>query len=252
VRRRSIDIREEAGVRSLHFGSHWIQGAMRIARPYALELDYTRDMMLALLLRSGVRWPRHVLMIGLGAASLLKFLYRHRPRARLTVVEINPDVVAAARQYFRLPEDPARLDISIGDGLDYVVESKREFDLVLVDGFDADGRAGPLETPRFYLAAGARLGHHGLLMANLLTPKRGVAEAVARIRKAFDERVRVLPRSLSGNTVVIAASGAPVDVSLADLRARARILKQDTGLNLLPTIAQIRAGSSDGAERIRL
>ena len=68
MRRRSIDIREEAGVRSLHFGSHWIQGAMRIARPYALELDYTRDMMLALLLRSGVRWPRHVLMIGLGAA----------------------------------------------------------------------------------------------------------------------------------------------------------------------------------------
>jgi spermidine synthase len=56
-----------------------------------------------------------------------------------------------------LPEDPARLDISIGDGLDYVVESKREFDLVLVDGFDADGRAGPLETPRFYLAAVRRL-----------------------------------------------------------------------------------------------
>ena len=66
----SIEILEEAGVRSLHFGSHWTQGAMRIARPYALELEYTREMMLALLLRKGARWPRHVLQIGqIGRAS---------------------------------------------------------------------------------------------------------------------------------------------------------------------------------------
>jgi len=38
-----VDISEEAGVRYLHFGSDWIQGAMRIARPWALELDYTRE-----------------------------------------------------------------------------------------------------------------------------------------------------------------------------------------------------------------
>jgi spermidine synthase len=46
----NIDISEEAGVRYLHFGSSWIQGAMRIARPFALELDYTREMMVPLLL----------------------------------------------------------------------------------------------------------------------------------------------------------------------------------------------------------
>ena len=38
-----IDIREESGVRTLHFGSEWIQGAMRIARPWHLALDYTRE-----------------------------------------------------------------------------------------------------------------------------------------------------------------------------------------------------------------
>src|SRR5438270_4756895 len=96
---KSIEISEQAGVRYLHFGSHWIQGAMRIARPNALELEYTRDMMLALLLRRGARWPRRVLLIGLGAASLTKFLYRHRPHASLVVVEIEPDVVSAARQF---------------------------------------------------------------------------------------------------------------------------------------------------------
>ncbi len=47
----SIEVSEEAGVRYLHFGSPWVQGAMRIARPWSLELEYTRDMMMALLLR---------------------------------------------------------------------------------------------------------------------------------------------------------------------------------------------------------
>ena len=64
----SIDISEEAGVRFLHFGSSWIQGAMRIARPFALELDYTREMMTPLLLHDE-DWPRKVLQIGLGAAG---------------------------------------------------------------------------------------------------------------------------------------------------------------------------------------
>jgi spermidine synthase len=57
-----------------------------------------------LLLRPEPEWPRSALLIGLGAASLTKFLYRHRPQAKLTVVEIEPAVVAAARQFFKLPE----------------------------------------------------------------------------------------------------------------------------------------------------
>lgn len=85
-----IDIREAAGVRTLHFGSDWIQGAMRIARPWRLELDYTREMMASLLLRDDARFPRNVLLIGLGAASLTKFLYRYYPQTKLTVVEIEP------------------------------------------------------------------------------------------------------------------------------------------------------------------
>ena len=63
-----IEIREDSGVRTLHFGSEWIQGAMRIARPWNLELEYTREMMASLLLLQEA--PRKVLLIGLGSASL--------------------------------------------------------------------------------------------------------------------------------------------------------------------------------------
>ena len=96
----SIDIREEAGVRYLHFGTDWVQGAMRLAKPNHLVLAYTQEMLSFLLFREV---PRRVLMIGLGAGSLVRF-FRHRiPDAHCTVIEINPSVIAMAHQFFRLP-----------------------------------------------------------------------------------------------------------------------------------------------------
>jgi len=79
-------VSEEDGVRYLHFGSRWIQGAMRIARPYALELEYTRDMMFPLLMRTGGGWPRTVLSIGLGAGSIARFLLRERALTATTSI----------------------------------------------------------------------------------------------------------------------------------------------------------------------
>jgi spermidine synthase len=186
-----IDISEQAGVRYLHFGSTWVQGAMRIARPWNLELEYTREMMASLLLREESRWPRKVLLIGLGAASLTKFLYR--PEAKLTVVEIEPAVVATARQHFRLPDDDARLRIVIGDGADYVADAKTYFDLILVDGFDAEARTGMLDTLPFYTNCRARLSDQGLLVANLLSKRKDFERSVERLERAFDGRALCFP-----------------------------------------------------------
>jgi spermidine synthase len=244
----SIEISEERGVRYLHFGSHWIQGAMRIARPFALELEYTRDMMLALLLRRGARWPKSVLLIGLGAASLPKFLYRNRPKAALTVVEIDAAVVTAAAHYFELPDDRRRLAIEIADGHEYVAATDRRFDLVVVDGYDAKCRVGMLDTLPFYAAARARLTDAGILVTNFLNRHRGLRASLERMDRAFDARVCALPACSSGNIIAVAAAGAPVDVPLADLKAGALALKRDTGLNLAPMVARIarlQAGLSD-------
>ena len=234
-----IQVSEASGVRYLHFGSHWIQGAMRVARPWALELDYTREMMAALLLRPEEDWPRSALLIGLGAASLTKFLYRHRPAAQLTVVEIEPEVVHVARHHFKLPENDARLQVVLGDGADFVAESSRRFDLILVDGFDANARTGMLDTVPFYLNCQARLGPHGLLSVNLLSKRRGARQSLARIATAFDLRALALPSCDSGNVIAFAATGAPVIHHLGDLKTGARALKETTGLNLLPTLTRL-------------
>jgi spermidine synthase len=234
-----IDISEEAGVRYLHFGSLWIQGAMRIARPWHLELDYTREMMASLLLRDDGHFPRKVLLIGLGAASLTKFLYRNLPLAKLTVVEIEPRVVAAARQFFKLPDDPKRLNIVIADGAKFVAENDKTYDLILVDGFDADARPGELDTLPFYQMCRARLNNHGVLAVNLLGRSRGYSVSLEKLREAFDTRALVFPSSESGNVIALAATGAPIRIALDDLKEQAEILKANTGVNLLPTLTRI-------------
>ena len=247
----TIEISEEDGVRYLHFGSHWIQGAMRIARPWALELEYTRDMMFSLLLRPVQRWPRSVLLIGLGAGSLTKFLYRHRPQSTLTVVEINAKVVNVATQSFKLPDDPKRLTIAIGDGYDYVAATDRQFDLILVDGYDAKCRVGMLDTLPFLLNCRARLRDRGMVVTNFLNRHRGLEQSHRRMGDAFDGRACVLPVGESGNVIGIAATGSPIDVSLAALRLGALKMKRDTGLNLLPMVARLillQAGISDRFE----
>lgn len=234
-----IDISEEAGVRYLHFGSPWIQGAMRIARPWNLELEYTREMMASLLLRDDAHWPRKVLLIGLGAASLTKFLYRHYPLAHLTVVEIEPGVVAAARQFFKLPEDTKRINLVIGDGVEYVLNSGKKFDLILVDGYDENASSGALDTLPFYQICRTRLSDDGVLAANLLGSSRGFENSIARISAAFDDRALVFPSCESGNAIAFAAAGSAVDISFDDMKENALALKEATGLNLLPTLTRL-------------
>lgn len=232
-----IDISEEAGVRYLHFGSAWIQGAMRIARPWNLELEYTREMMAALLLRYGSGWPRKVLIIGLGAASLTKFLYRHYPLAQLTVVEIEANVVAAARQFFKLPEDPVRINLVIDDGAAYVLNNRKKFDLILLDGFDENARSGALDTLPFYQACRTCLSEEGIVAVNLL--ERGFENSLARIMKAFADRAMSFPSCESGNAIAFAAAGHAIETSFDTLKENALAIKEATGLNLLPTLTRL-------------
>ncbi len=239
--RADIVVSEEAGVRYLHFGSRWIQGAMRLQRPWALELEYTRLMMAPLVVRPEPAWPRDVLVVGLGAASQLRFLWRHRPAARFTVVEIDERVIAAAQLAFKLPGGD-RVRLVVGDAADEIPSLDRTFDLVLVDGFDARGSAGRLDGAPFYAACRERLSPGGWLAVNLLSRTRGVKPSLARLASAFGERVFALPRCASGNTVALAWRGGGPPLAAEDWAASALALRRDTGLDLRGVFAGVDAG----------
>ena len=246
-----IDISEEAGIRYLHFGSDWVQGAMRIRKPWALELVYTREMMAGLLLHPAP-WPKKVLLIGLGAGSMAKFVHHHLPEARCTVVEIAPEVHAVARQFFRLPEDSARFQVVIGDGAEYVMNHDKHWDLIAVDGFDRNARPGDLATLPFYQACWSRLSERGVLSVNLFSRSRGYKTALNNIREAFDGRMLALPPSETGNGIALAVRGAALEIRLAELRERAATLKAEMGLDLGPTLDRLEKAGTLPDDLLRL
>jgi hypothetical protein len=57
---------------------------------------------------------RRAMQLGLGSAALTKFCFK-KLRMDTTAIEINPQVVAACRTWFKLPPDSARLRVVLGD-----------------------------------------------------------------------------------------------------------------------------------------
>ncbi|MDR2364492.1 MAG: spermidine synthase [Zoogloeaceae bacterium] len=247
----SVEVSETESVRYLHFGSTWIQGAMRIARPYALEVAYTREMLLPLLLRAEPL--RHCLLVGLGAASQLKFLHRHFPDAHFCVLEINPDVPTVARQFFKLPDSP-KIEVIVEDAAAWMAVHAPQacFDLILQDGFDAAGRSGALSGMAFYARCRAALRADGALACNLLGGRRGFQANLRRLRRVFPERNLHFPSGDSGNVVAFGFAGAAQDFTLADLRERAMNLKASTGLDLRPIVSRLQLAVAMPDGRLRL
>ncbi len=101
---------------SLHFENEYVQSLMSCHNPDRLEIPYTKTMMAFLLAKPQ---PEHILMIGLGGGSLAKFCYKHLPNTRITVVEINSDVIAL-RYLFNVPDDGDRFRVVCADGAAFV------------------------------------------------------------------------------------------------------------------------------------
>jgi spermidine synthase len=208
--------------------------------------------MMAGLLLHEPPWPRNALLIGLGAGSLTKFMHRNLPETRLTVIEIEPAVLIAARQFFRLPDEDARLRIQIDDGASYVAETRKRYDYILVDGFDRNARAGQLDTAPFYAACRAALSTGGVLAVNLFGRGRGFKTSFARLADAFDGRALAFPSCDSGNVIALACDGEPVDIEMDELRARADALKQRTALNLRPSLSRLQLAAPLAGNRLRI
>ena len=163
-----------------------------------------------------------------------------------------PTVVAAARQFFKLPAEDARFSIHIGCGAQFVLDHDQEWDYVLVDGFDRNARAGVLDTEPFHQAVRARLSKRGIMAVNLFGRARGYRTSLERIVRAYDDRAIAFPSCDSGNVVAFGADGEPIARTVDELRERARVLKSETGLDLGPTVSRLEQSGSLPGGRLLL
>jgi spermidine synthase len=213
-------ITEFQGVRSLHLGTSWVQGAMRIAKPDAIELEYVQMMMMWMLFHDQ---PRHIVQLGLGSAALTKFCYQRFPDANVTAVELNPNVIAICQALFGLPPNDGRLNVAEMNALDFVMDPANHgsVDILQVDLYDEEARGPVLDTPEFYQACFDCLGENGIMTTNVFGEFSNYDKNLQAMELVFDAVVW-LPEVHDANIVVIAFKHAPqIDFSVLYERAGA-------------------------------
>jgi spermidine synthase len=228
-----VTLSEQDGVRFLHFGTEWIQGAMRIRKPDWIELEYAQQMMIWMLF---IDAPRHIAQLGLGTGALTKFCYRQFPEARVTTVELNPAVIAICESMFKLPPNDEHLNVVEMDAFDFVNDPANHgtLDVLQSDLYDATARGPVLDTPEFYQACNACLADHGIMTVNLFGDHPSYARNLKAMRHAFDA-VYCLPEVHEGNVVAIAFKTLPQLDFPALYECAARI----TAATRLPTKAWV-------------
>jgi spermidine synthase len=209
-------ISEADGVRYLHLGTPWVQGAMRIRSSLKLELDYVQRMMAWMLLRPAAKLTEGAaVQLGLGAAAITRFCHSTL-RMRTTAVELNPSVVTACHMFFHLPEDSVRLQVLLMNAADFVGDAARAdtVQVLCVDLYDHDAASPVLDSESFYSDCHRTLTDGGVMSVNLFGRDASFERSAERIAAAFG------PGQVWSNTIVVALKNAAMpDRAALELRA---------------------------------
>ncbi|UGQ46694.1 fused MFS/spermidine synthase [Massilia endophytica] len=221
-------ITEYEGVRSLHLGTSWVQGAMRLSRPDVIELEYVRMMMMWMLFKQD---PRRIVQLGLGSAAATKFCYRRFPDADVTAIELNPNVIAICEELFALPPNDGRLHVRQMDAMDFVTDPANhgKVDVLQADLYDEEARGPVLDTPEFYQACSDCLAPDGIMTTNVFGDFSNYAKNIQAMELVFDAVVW-LPEVHDANVIVIAFKQSP-SLDFSVLYERAGAIKKQYNMN---------------------
>lgn len=225
-------VREDGASKSLHFTLGELQSRMLTHQPWRLDVDYTRTMMGFLLFQPA---PVHIGMIGLGGGSLAKFCYQQLPGSRMTVLEINPHVIALRRD-FQIPDDDERLQVIAADGALYLQAEKPVFDVLLVDGFDHEGQPAALCSQCFYDDCHAGLANDGVLVVNLHADHPDYPVLVGRISRSFGGNTLEVMATEKSNGIIFALKGQTLSTRAISLQ---RSLQAQAQRDLKPELARL-------------
>lgn len=227
-----VTFSDEGIVRHLHLGTRWIQGSIYPGRPDTLVHEYVQRMMAWLLFVTPDSVShRQALQLGLGAGSLTRFCAKNLGMTT-TAIEINPQVLAACRSWFKLPADNARLQVVLADAATELNNPvwRGQVDALQVDLYDHEAAAPVQESLPFYNHCYHALSPEGCMTVNLFGRAMGFERSVEKISAAFGpQAVWAFLPTREGNTVVLARR-TPTPIQGALLRLRAGEIEARWGL----------------------
>lgn len=176
------------------------QSAMYLDSPAALALDYTRYFRLV---EHFAPQMRRLLVLGGGGFSFPKFALENYPKVNLDVVELDPGIVALAREYFELKDHP-RQRIIEEDARTFLNRNQETYDAILCDTFNSH-YAIPfhLATREAARRMKSSLAPNGVVLVNLIS-------ALAGERGRFFCALRATYASVFPRVLVFAVGG-PLD-----------------------------------------
>jgi spermidine synthase len=168
-------------------------------------------------------------------------LHLHLPETAITAVELDPEVISIARQFFGI-ENNAQYGLVGNDGRRFLMRDESVYDLILIDAYRGPFVPFHLLTREFYAEVKAHLGPHGVMTQNVEPSTMLFDSAFATISDVFDH-VDAYPAD--GNVVLIAYSGERIGDFQLNLRARELQKKFDFRYPLPELIGEMRSFSPD-------
>jgi spermidine synthase len=194
-------------------------GQVDLADPRRLEFSYMRRIADLIDAFRPDGTALDVLHIGGGACALARYVAVTRPRSRQIVWEIDPGVVAVAREHLGLRATP-RLRVKVGDAAELIARRpERSADLVIGDAFVGPDVPAQLSTDAFAAQVRRVLRAAGAYALNVIDvpPLDTVHAHDAVLRAAFTHVAWVGPagvlRGRSPGNVVLLASGVPLPLA---------------------------------------
>lgn len=203
----SVNFADYGDMRYLHLGTPWVQGSMKISKPFDIHLDYVQRMMAWMLFidLSQIKSLR-AMQLGLGAGALTKFCH-HYLVMRTIAVELNAEVISTCKQWFNLPAEDDRLQIVLGDAAQVIQQNtwQQQIDVLQVDLYDHEAARPVLDSEDFYQDCRQLLTVNGCMVVNLYGRDSSYEKSLKNITHVFgDYCVWVFKPTKAGNTIVLA------------------------------------------------
>jgi len=169
--------------------------------------------------------PKRILMVGLGAGSISTYLGRAVPDAQIDVVELDPGVIAAGKEYFGLRETD-RVRFIASDGRVFLNRHNDLYDVILLDAFRELGIPFQMLTREFYGLVKEHLAPGGAMASNVAANTKLYLSTLVTLGAVFPT-VDVYPEWAEPSEAQAIAVAMPSSRPTADsLTQRALALQQ--------------------------
>lgn len=128
---RLIEVWEDTESRWITIDSEHMQSNINLMHPHKLLLPYLHPMMSSLNLSQNK--INHILIVGLGGGAMIHYLNKFYPTCKITVIEIDADVIRLSQDFFGIAPTRDRIKIIHGDAFSVIHKTRNKFDIILVD-----------------------------------------------------------------------------------------------------------------------